>query len=104
MDPDTYNQLMQCLKQIKVTKPSKVDKGTPTKKVKKKSLYTHTFADRSICIGSAESMITYLKIGSNDMVIFLRGVSWLSMPLNFSKSVEASRDPDGLCVTLCIIL
>ncbi|XP_047515656.1 uncharacterized protein LOC125056536 isoform X4 [Pieris napi] len=32
MDSDTYNQLMLCLKQIKVTRPAKADKGTPTKK------------------------------------------------------------------------
>ncbi|XP_045523266.1 uncharacterized protein LOC123713581 isoform X1 [Pieris brassicae] len=32
MDSETYNQLMLCLKQIKVTKPAKADKGTPTKK------------------------------------------------------------------------
>ncbi|CAK1555244.1 unnamed protein product [Leptosia nina] len=32
MDQETYKQLMLCLKQIKVTKPDKVDKGTPTKK------------------------------------------------------------------------
>lgn len=34
MDADTYNQLMLCLKQVKVTKPEKTDKGTEAKKVR----------------------------------------------------------------------
>ncbi|XP_045449968.1 uncharacterized protein LOC123658649 [Melitaea cinxia] len=32
MDAETYKQLMLCLKQVKVTKPVKVDKGTESKK------------------------------------------------------------------------
>nr|XP_026496427.1 uncharacterized protein LOC113400943 [Vanessa tameamea] len=32
MDRETYKQLMLCLKQVKVTKPVKVDKGTESKK------------------------------------------------------------------------
>ncbi|CAG9562646.1 unnamed protein product [Danaus chrysippus] len=32
MDPETYKQLMLCLKEVKVTKPAKADKGTDSKK------------------------------------------------------------------------
>lgn len=33
MDPDTYKQLMLCLKQVQAVKAPKVDKGTVAKKV-----------------------------------------------------------------------
>lgn len=33
MDPESYKQLMLCLKQVKTVKAEKVDKGTDSKKV-----------------------------------------------------------------------